>query len=246
MTENQTNQPVVPVLDKAKLILPGAIVLAAILISGTILYTKGAFSGLTGQQGSIEQKNGNQPPVKVDVSADDDPVLGNANVPVTVIEFSDFQCPFCRQFWRDTFSQLKKEYIDTGKIKLVYRDFPLTSIHPSSLASALAGECAHSQGKFWQFHDAIFEGQDKQGTGTITYTVDDIKKWAQQAGLAMPAFNSCLDAKKYDSEVQKDIADGTKAGVSGTPAFFINGQSLLGAQPFNVFKQIIDQTLTAK
>ena len=159
-----------------------------------------------------------------------------------MIEFSDYQCPFCRSFWRDSLTQLKKEYIDTGKVKFVYRDYPL-SFHPMAQPFAEASECADDQGKYWQMHDKIFSEQEKKGQGTITLTFDDLKLWASQIGLDKNKFNKCLDSGKYKAEVQKDFDDGSKAGVSGTPSFFINGRLLVGAQPFSAFKAIIDEEL---
>ncbi|MDP2648042.1 MAG: DsbA family protein [Candidatus Yanofskybacteria bacterium] len=223
-------------LDKSKLILPGAIMFAAILVSGTLLYANGFLSG------TIDSPETGAPQF-ADVSVDDDPMLGNENAPVTIIEFSDFQCLYCRRFWKDTMAQLKSEYIDTGKVRFVYRDYPLTGGHPAALVSALGGECAQDQGKFWEFHDKIFQEQDKQGTGTIAYTVTEVKRWAQEIGLNAAEFNACVDSGKYSSEVEKDLADGSAAGVNGTPTFFINGQRLVGALPFAQFKQVIDREL---
>ena len=175
--------------------------------------------------------------------ADDDPVLGKDNAPVTIIEFSDYQCPFCRRFYVDTLPQLKKEYIDTGKVKLIFRDFPL-SFHPGAQPAAEAAECADDQGKYWEMHDKIFEEQSKQGQGTVQFTADDLKTWAKSvAGLDYQRWESCFAAGTHRAEIRKDTADGTQAGVSGTPAFFVNGQLVSGAQPFAVFQQIIEAEL---
>jgi len=173
---------------------------------------------------------------------DDDPFIGKENAPVTIIEFSDFQCPFCRRFYTQTLPQIKSQYIDTGKVKFVYRDYPL-SFHPSAQIAAEAGECAEEQGKFWELHDKIFDEQGKQGSGTVQFTVTDLKQWAADIGLDTGKFNECVDSGKYTSEVQKDFADGSAAGVTGTPGFVINGKPLVGAQPFTVFQQIIDAEL---
>ncbi|KKR22270.1 MAG: DSBA oxidoreductase [Candidatus Yanofskybacteria bacterium GW2011_GWD2_39_48] len=183
------------------------------------------------------------------VLMDDDAILGDKNAPVTIVEFSDFQCPFCRTFWSATLSQIKKEYIDTGKVKFIYRDFPLP-FHPAAEPSAEATECAADQNKYWEMSDVIFAEQAKRGEGTIQYTVTDIKKWASQIGLDMIKFNSCMDSGKYKSEVEKDAQAGASFGVSGTPTTFINGQMMvdgngnsIGASPFSVFKKIIDEEL---
>ena len=220
-----------PRLDLSRLILPVSIIIAALIVSGTLLYVQGNKGG--GDQNPSE---------KVDVSADDDPVLGKAKAKVTIIEFSDFQCPFCRAFWEDTLPELKREYIDTGKAKLVYRDFPL-SFHDSAKPAAHAAQCANEQGKFWEMHDKMFEGQAARGSGTIQFSKTDITSWAKEAGLEMNAFNSCMDSNRYEAEIDKDTQDGSAAGVDGTPTFFINGRRLVGAQPFSQFKLLIDQEL---
>jgi len=168
-------------------------------------------------------------------SADDDPVEGDAKAPVTIIEFSDFQCPFCGKFFKDTLPQLRNEYIKTGRVKLVYRDYPL-DFHPYAQKAAEAADCADEQGKFWQMHDKLFDNQD-------AITASELKKYAADLGLDTAKFNNCLDTSKYEQEVKKDLADGNTIGVSGTPAFFINGISVSGAQPYSVFKQIIDGEL---
>lgn len=179
---------------------------------------------------------------KVDVLADEDAFLGKADAKVTIIEFSDFQCPFCRRLWKDTLPKIKAEYIDAGKVMFVYRDFPL-SFHAGAQKAAEAAECAEDQGKFWEMHDKIFAEQDKQGTGTIQFGIADLKKWARQIGLNTQQFNDCLDSDKYKAEVEKDFADGSAAGVTGTPNTFVNGIKVNGAQPYENFKKIIDEEL---
>ena len=117
------------------------------------------------------------------------------------------------------------------------------SFHPAAKISAEAAECADDQGKYWEYHDKIFEEQDKQGGGTIQYGVEDLKKWALEIGLNTSKFNNCVDSGKYKEEVEKDIADGSIAGATGTPSFFINGRRLVGAQPFTAFKAVIEEEL---
>ena len=218
--------------DRAKLIIPGAIVLAGVLIGASIIYSNGGFQEAANIKDATKDKQ--------DVSVDDDSFLGKKSAPVVVVEFSDFQCPFCRSFWRDTLPLIKSEYIDTGKVRFVYRDFPL-GFHPGAIPAAQATECAEDQGKFWEMHDKIFIEQDKQGSGTVQFGVDDLKRWAGEMGLNAGEFNSCLDSGKYAEEVSNDLKDGQAAGVSGTPSFFINGKLVVGAQPFSAFKAIIDE-----
>jgi protein-disulfide isomerase len=223
--------------------LPVSILIAGVLIAGSVLYSSIGSGDLSGSDGAA--RVGQQAPDqggKVDVSVDDDAILGDKDAPVTIVEFSDYQCPFCRRFWKDTLPQLKAEYIDTGKARLVYRDLPL-SFHPAAQISAEAAQCAGDQDQYWQYHDKLFEEQDKQGGGTVQYGAEELKKWALEIGLNVVTFNSCLDSGKYKSEVEKDTADGSIAGATGTPSFFINGRRLIGAQPFAAFKAIIDEEL---
>jgi len=168
-------------------------------------------------------------------SSDDDPVKGDSNAPVTIIEFSDFECPFCARFFTDTLPQIQAKYIDTGKVKFVYRDFPL-SIHDNAQKAAEAAECAYDQGKFWEYHDLLFENQR-------SLTITSLKSYASQLSLDQSTFDSCLDSGKNAQEVKDDFQAGVNAGVSGTPAFFVNGVSLSGAQPFSAFEQVIEAEL---
>ena len=176
-----------------------------------------------------------QPPV-VKASIDDDAVLGDKNAPVTIIEFSDYSCSFCARFWADTLPSIKSEYIEKGKVKLVYRDYPF--LGPVSVSAAEATECVREQGgddAFWKYHDTIFENQQQLSEGKLL-------EWAQEMSYDI---EECLESGKFTSEVQKDLADGQAAGVRGTPGFVINGQLVSGAQPFAVFKQVIDEDLAS-
>ena len=167
--------------------------------------------------------------------ADDDAVKGDAKALVTIIEFSDFQCPYCAKFYSETLPQLTKEYIDTGKAKFVFRDYPL-DFHPEAQKAAEAAECAHEQGKFWEMHDKLFENQ-------ASLSVANSKKWAAELKLDTKKFNDCLDKGTYAEEVAKDFTEGQAAGISGTPGFFVNHQIISGAVPFEVFKAAIDAEL---
>jgi protein-disulfide isomerase len=166
---------------------------------------------------------------------DDDAVKGDPNAPVIMVEFSDFECPFCTRFYTQTLPAITEQYIDTGKVKFVYRDFPL-NFHPNAQKAGEAAECADDQDKFWEMHDILFENGVAGGSDTF-------KGYAADLGLDTDAFDECLDSGKYADEVQKDLADGSALGVSGTPAFFINGVFISGAQPFEVFQQVIEQEL---
>lgn len=182
------------------------------------------------------------PPPANPPSVDDDPVLGESDAAVTVIEFTDYQCPFCGRHFTDTHGQIKKEYIDTGKVKLVLRDFPL-SFHPHAQKASEATECADDQGKFWEMHDKIFETQ--QAWSAATDAVPAFKQYAADLKLNAAAFNDCLDSGKYKDEVQKDLADGSASGINGTPGFWVLGpdgkaEQIRGAVPFAEFKRVID------
>lgn len=172
------------------------------------------------------------------------PILGKSNAPVTIVEFSDLQCLFCRRFWKDTLPQLKKDYIDKGLVKLVYRQFPLPAeLHPAARDLSEAAECANDQNKFWDFHDKAFSEQAKQGDGTIAVTTDDITNWASDLGLDMTTFTDCFTNKKDAKKIDDDMAEGQKVNTTSTPTFYINGQILVGALPYDSFKTIIDQDL---
>ncbi|HZI09978.1 MAG TPA: DsbA family protein, partial [Myxococcus sp.] len=156
--------------------------------------------------------------------------------PITIVEFSDFQCPFCSRA-NASVDQVMKEY--SGKVRLVFRHFPL-DFHKEAQKASEASLCAHDQGKFWEMHDLLFANQQQLG-------VADLKKHATTLKLDTAKFNKCLDSGEKAQIVKDDMAEGQKAGVSGTPAFFINGILLSGAQPFEEFKSVIDEELkTAK
>ena len=175
------------------------------------------------------------PPADMKALLDDDAVKGDADAPVTIIEWSDYECPFCGRFYTETFGQIEEQYIKTGKVKLVFRDFPL-SFHQQAQKAAEAAECAGEQGKYYEMHNLLFE-QGVQGG------VPGFKGYARQLSLDQAKFDSCLDTGKMAQEVQKDMADGGRAGIQGTPGFLVNGQLISGAQPFSVFQQAIEAAL---
>jgi len=225
-------------MEKNKLTLPTAVIIAGIMISGAIFLTQGNLAEKSPNKEEDNKQQATQP-----WASDGDPFLGPEDAKVTIVEFSDYQCPFCRIFAEETFGDLKKEYIDSGKsVKFVYRDFPL-SIHPSAIISAEATHCADDQNKYWEMQDKIFKEQAKLGQNTIQYEKQDIVGWAQELNLNMNEFMACLDGGKYKDEVEKDLQDGISAGVTGTPTFFINGYKIVGAQPLTTFETIIDGEL---
>ncbi len=183
------------------------------------------------------------PPQVVNVEKGHLPPMGNANAKVTIVEFSDFQCPFCESFFTDTLSQLKEKYVDTGKVQFYYRHFPLTSIHPNAQTAALASECANGQNKFWEYHDVLFKNLDTWSPQTLSDATNSFVEYAGQLGMSTDEFKSCLESERHKKGIEDDMAAGDKAQVGGTPAFFINGKRLVGAQPFSEFEAIIEQEL---
>ena len=178
---------------------------------------------------------GPEPSAATTYLMDDDAVKGDPNAPVTIVEWSDYQCPFCQRFYEQTMPSIEKEYIDTGKVRFVYRDFPL-SFHENAQKAAEAAECAGEQGKYYEMYDKLF-------TEGVSGGVNSFKSYAAGLGLDTGEFNQCLDSGKMAAETAKDEKDGQDAGVTGTPAFMINGKLIVGAQPFSVFKQAIDDEL---
>ncbi len=174
---------------------------------------------------------------RYDVPVDDDPVLGNPKAPITIIEFSDYQCPYCQQWNQQVLSKIESTYGD--KIRLVYRDFPLESIHPEAFPAAEAANCAGEQDKYFDYHNLLFSGALQLGRSTY-------EAYAKQLKLDMTGFTKCLDEHRYKTEVQNDLDYAANLGVRSTPTFFINGLAVVGAQPFEVFQQVIDLELAGK
>ena len=169
----------------------------------------------------------------VEVTADD-PSIGSASAPVTLVEFSDFQCPFCQRV-APTLKQVKQTYGD--KVRIVWKDFPLTQIHPQAFKAGEAAHCAADQGKCWEYHDRLFANQQQLMPA-------DLKKHATDLGLDSKAFDSCLDSSKYGERVRDGVAEGSRLGVNSTPMIYINGRALSGAQPYDVFASVIDEELS--
>jgi len=199
------------------------------------------------QQSTQSSLSTNSPSI-ISISLDDDPVKGDPNAPITIVEFSDFQCPFCARFHSTTFPQLEANYIDSGKVKFVYRDFPIQSIHPIAVPAAFAAECADEQGMFWEYHDIVFENQKKWQGLSGPIMVDTFEQYALDLGLNTSDFNTCFESGKYADEVTKDLQDGVSYGVTGTPGFFVGNDELgyvkmIGAQPYAAFQQVIENQI---
>lgn len=162
------------------------------------------------------------------------PSLGPADAPITIVEFSDFQCPFCRRFHEETYQALLDAY--PGQIRFVYRNLPLTSIHPDAMPSAVASLCANDQNAYWDYHGKLFSSE--------TLTRDTFVQYAADLSLNVDEFTACLDSGKHDDFIQQDMNFALDLGVQSTPTFFINGLAIVGAQPISAFQQIIDLELT--
>ena len=161
--------------------------------------------------------------------------MGPANATVTITEYSDFECPFCGQA-EPTVKQIIDKY--PNDVRVIYKQFPLSQIHPYAEKAAEASECAADQGKFWEMHDVMFSNQNNLYTNSL-------KDYAKQIGLNTDDFNKCLDSGAMKSRIDNDLREGGSAGVRGTPAFFVNGHMISGAQPFSVFDSAVQNALAA-
>ena len=185
------------------------------------------------------------PVIEKVVSIDDDPIKGDKNAPITIIEFSDYECPFCKRSYDNVITQIDKEYISKGKVRLVFRDYPLP-FHKKAIPAAIAANCAGEQGKYWEVHDFMFE--DQKTNLEISTIIDS----AGDLGLNKAKFQACINDKSKEKEITKDIEDGQKYGVRGTPSYFIGkttdgdemtGTFIRGAQPYIVLKELIEKHL---
>lgn len=236
--------------NKKDYLLPVSILVAGVLIAGAVVYSSGRSS-----QNQIPSPTGNNTraaapsaslaeALKID---DRDVVLGDTNAPVTFIEYGDYQCPFCGRLFSQVEPQLRGEYIKTGKVKMVFRNFQF--LGAESTNAGAAAECAKDQSKFWEYHDALYSakvGDAANGENDGFFSRAEFLKLAQNVGLDMTAFTSCIDNNKYADQVKKDTAAAQAIGVNATPTNYINGQTIQGAQPYSAFKAAIDAALAAK
>src|SRR5262245_19749713 len=185
-------------------------------------------------------------PVRASVA--DAPMLGRPDAPVTMVEFSDYQCPFCQRFSSTTLRVLKKDYIDAGKLRYVFHDFPLDQLHPLARKAAEAAHCAGDQSKYWEMHDLMFQNQQ-------ALAPQQLGEHARKLGLDGARFDECLGSGRHAARVEKGIAEGTAAGIQGTPSFvvgktkpgeIVEGPLIRGAQPVENFRRLIDQMLAEK
>ncbi len=251
--------------DFSLYVLPLSILLAAVIIGWSMMSAATALgNGLDG----LTVGNGTDTTVPTIPTPNDDTLaptgptqtmaelaqngassIGSESAPVVIVEYSDYQCPFCRVWFNQSEAQIMEKYVDTGKVQFVYKDFPL-SFHPMAAPSANAARCAGDQGKYWEYHDALYAEQNAlnaQG-GTVQYTVDDLKAWGKKIGLNESTFNACVDDNKYASAVAANMAEGQTVGVGGTPSFVIGlrnetGQLVVGAQPYSTFEAALNSLL---
>jgi protein-disulfide isomerase len=172
-------------------------------------------------------------PTRLSIPTDGRPSKGPEDAPITLAEFSDFQCPYCRALF-PTLQEIASDYKD--KVRIVYLQFPLADIHPQALKAAEASLCAFKQGKFWEMHDAMFADQGSLG-------IEDLKRKAAGLSLDMESFGTCLESGKHFDDVRNDVREGVKAGVEGTPALFVNGRMLVGNQPYSEIRKVIEDEL---
>lgn len=237
-------------IKEAIWLLPASILVAAVLIAGAVIYS----TGVKNQPIKQVAQTGNAVAKTVDVQLNDnDVVLGNPNAPVTIVEFGDFQCPFCSKFFKETESLIQKNYIDTGKVKMVFKT--LAILGDESTNAGLATYCAKDQNKFWEFHDAIYnteydelqkyisgQGASSENNGNLNRTL--FKKIATDLKMDTTAFLSCYDSKKYQKALDANLQQAqTIMDSISTPTLFVNGKEIKGAQPYNVFSGAIDLLL---
>lgn len=219
------------------ILLPASILVAALLVAGALVYSAGARSAAPSPIDSAAS-------VSAEGLIDDDVILGDPSAQVTVVEFGDYQCPYCGRFFTDVESKLREEYIKTGKVRMVFRDFAFLSAE--SFNAAMATQCAAEQKKFWEYHDGLFaaeviDGREHNGNLSDAF----FKALASSLGMDRNRFDSCLLSKKYEKEIAKDYNDGLAAGVTGTPTTFVDGQVISGAPDYSSVKQVIEQALKA-
>ncbi len=244
--------------EKKDRFLPISILIAAVLIGGAVVFstfynkytgiaTTGAGAGAGAAAAGTAPTNATNTAVMALTSRD--AILGQANAPVTMIEYGDYQCPFCgEEFFAQTEPQIIQNYVNTGKVKFVFRDFAF--LGAESTAAANAAQCANDQGKMWLYHDALYTAKvaDDQGGGSEDdgfFSTAELLKLGQQVGLNMTTFTSCVNNQSDLSIVNQEKTDATAQGVNSTPTFYINGTQVLGAQPYAQFQQTIDAAIAA-
>jgi protein-disulfide isomerase len=230
--------------NKQSYLIPFSIIIAGVLIAGAVWYTNGGSRTPVAATGSAGQESaaGNAGESKALQPRENDRVLGNSVAPVTIVEYGDFQCPFCGRLHANINEPLREQYIKTGKVKFIWRDFAF--LGAESQWASQAAQCAGDQKKFWEYHDYLFEHQNGENQGA--FSVPNLKRFAGVLGLDQEKFAACLDGETFAKLVAQNTQEGRSLGVSGTPTTFINGKSVVGAVAFADMKAVIDAALSAK
>jgi protein-disulfide isomerase len=212
------------------------------ILVGYVAWGRG--TSVTAAPSAVQQPSGqvagaptSQPQYKrYDIPTAGYPSLGPADAKIVIVEFSDFQCPYCRQFHAETYQALLDAY--KGKIRFVYRNLPLTTLHPNAMPAAIASLCANDQNAYWDFNEKLFSNETLDEATYIKYATD--------LGLNVDTFTKCLSSGSHDAGIKQDMDFALNLGVQSTPTFFINGLALVGAQPLTNFQQIIDKELAGE
>ncbi len=251
--ETQNTEPVLQqdAKEKDRYLIPGAIIVAGVLIAGAVYYSNVAPKIAMPKDTTNNQSQNVQQVTVGELYGASDPMLGNPSAPVTMVEFSDFQCPFCGKFFQESEPQIIANYVKTGKVKFVYKDF--ASLGAESIASAHAARCAEDQGKFWQYHDYLFNylwtnyySKGKSGEEVGAFSDSHLLQFAQAVGLDSANFAACMKSGKYNDAITASTQAGKQNGVTGTPGIFVNDVLIVGAQPYDTFVKAIDAALTGK
>ena len=240
-------------MEQKSYLLPGSILLAAIVVAGALVYNTGTKSGTPSDNNNEPQGSSlsvDEIKTALAEAAKSRIYLGDPKAPVHFVEFGDFQCPFCGKFHKEAFSDLKKDYIATGKVKMTYID--LAFLGEESIKSAEAAQCAGDQGQYWKYYDFIYSylwdnyyTQNKNGENAGVLAADHLKKFAKDLGLDAAKFNECFDSRKFKSKVEESqtVAQKVLGDQISTPTSFVNGRIISGALPYAQLKKLIDEEL---
>ena len=233
-TENKTQSN--PYVIPAAIVVAGALIAGAVVFSQNSDISKSGTASIVGDQ-VLTDENPAPKPLNISIDLNDWPAIGNTDAPVVLAEYADFACPYCAKFAADTLPSIKKDYVDTGKILLIYKDFPVVG----GDRAAEAAHCAREQGKYWEYHNLLFEKQSSD-RGTWN-TAETHRAYAESLGLDADALVSCFNDRKYQSKVQASAAEAMQNGGQGTPFFIVNKTPISGAQPYSVFQAAIEAEL---
>jgi protein-disulfide isomerase len=229
-------------VNKKYVILPAVGIAIVAVVVGISLSTSGEPDRMASS--TEMQKTETQANSALDMFSGGSPMLGSPDAPVTMVEFGDYQCQNCNRYFRNTEHMILQNYVETGKLKIIFVDFAF--IGPDSLPAAQAAHCANDQGKYWEYHDETYSNWDGENTGWAG--IYNLKRFASNIGLDQNSFNQCLDGNKYAKQVEANTELGHKIGVTGTPTFFIidsEGEAvkIVGAQPYSSFAKVLDSKL---